>query len=58
MVETSDRVNSTWRGGKVLAGVESFKDEWYTMAEYEESGASLLERKFSCIYSVPLSIGR
>lgn len=41
----AERRFSVWIGGSILASLGSFQQLWISKAEYEEHGASILERK-------------
>ena len=40
-----ERLNATWIGGSILASLATFKTMWIRKDEYEEYGASVVERK-------------
>jgi len=42
---TLERRFSVWIGGSILASLGSFQQMWMSRAEYEEHGASLIQRK-------------
>ena len=42
----SERKFSVWIGGAVLSSISTFESMWVTKAEYEESGATIVHRKF------------
>lgn len=41
----AERRFSTWIGGSILASLGTFQQMWMTKQEYDEHGASLVERK-------------
>nr|ABK26087.1 unknown [Picea sitchensis] len=40
-----ERRFSVWIGGSILASLGSFQQMWFSKAEYEEHGASYIQRK-------------
>ncbi|XP_050235722.1 actin-related protein 4-like [Mercurialis annua] len=42
---TTERRFSVWIGGSILASLGSFQQMWFSKAEYEEHGASYVQRK-------------
>ncbi|KAK1272983.1 Actin-related protein 4 [Acorus gramineus] len=42
---TTERRFSVWIGGSILASLGSFQQMWFSKAEYEEHGASYIQRK-------------
>ncbi|KAH9312208.1 hypothetical protein KI387_027243, partial [Taxus chinensis] len=42
---TTERRYSVWIGGSILASLGSFQQMWFSKAEYEEHGASYIQRK-------------
>ena len=45
VVAPPERKFSVWIGGSYLSSCSTFKDQWITRAEYDESGASIVQRK-------------
>ncbi|GLT71374.1 hypothetical protein SLA2020_434000 [Shorea laevis] len=41
----TERRFSVWIGGSILASLGSFQQMWFSKAEYEEHGASYIQRK-------------
>ncbi|GJP40591.1 hypothetical protein CLOM_g254 [Closterium sp. NIES-68] len=41
------RQYSAWNGGSMLAALSTFKETWISKSEYDESGPSIVHRKFS-----------
>jgi len=41
----SERKFGVWTGGSILGSLGSFHQMWFSKQEYEEHGASLLQRK-------------
>jgi len=41
----SDRANSAWLGGSIVASMGSFHEMWITKQEYAEYGPSIIDRK-------------
>ncbi len=41
----ADRDVSVWKGGSVLASLDSFRESWITAEEYEEYGPSIIHIK-------------
>ncbi|GAV84426.1 Actin domain-containing protein [Cephalotus follicularis] len=42
---TERRFSSVWIGGSILASLGSFQQMWFSKSEYEEHGASYIQRK-------------
>jgi actin-like protein 6A len=42
---TTERRFSVWIGGSILASLGSFQQMWFSKSEYEEHGASYIQRK-------------
>ncbi|GLJ32671.1 hypothetical protein SUGI_0657350 [Cryptomeria japonica] len=42
---TTERRYSVWIGGSILASLGSFQQMWFSKSEYEEHGASYIQRK-------------
>ncbi|AET01217.2 actin-related protein ARP4 [Medicago truncatula] len=38
-------IGSVWIGGSILASLGSFQQMWFSKSEYEEHGASYIQRK-------------
>jgi actin, other eukaryote len=41
-----NRKHSAWTGGSILASLSSFQDKWITKAEYDETGPSIVNKKY------------
>ena len=42
---TAERAHSAWLGGSILGSLGSFPDMWVSKSEYDEFGASIMDRK-------------
>jgi len=47
VIDSPDRKLSAWIGGSAISSISSFKSQWITKAEYEDSGASIIRRKYA-----------
>ena len=45
ITEPSDRTNSVFMGGSILASLNTFKQQWITKEEWEEKGKEVLSQK-------------
>lgn len=45
VIAQKERKYSVWIGGSVLASLSTFKNQWITKAEYEESGSNIMIKK-------------
>jgi actin-related protein len=49
IVAPPERKYSVWIGGSILASLSTFHQMWISMAEYNESGPSIVHRKCFCL---------
>ena len=45
IVAPPERKFSAWIGGSILASLSTFRDNWISKQEYDESGPSIVHRK-------------
>lgn len=50
IISPPDRAISSWNGGCTLAQLDSFNDQWITLAEYEETGVEIVHTKCQYIH--------
>ena len=45
VIAPSERQHSAWSGGSVLASLSTYRQQWISKQEYDESGSSIIHRK-------------
>merc|ERR1712018_422683 len=56
-VAPPERNYSVWIGGSILASLSTFQQMWISKQEYDESGPSIVHRKFSKCISTLVAFG-
>ena len=46
IIAPPERKYSVWIGGSILASLSTFQQMWISKQEYDESGPSIVDRKF------------
>ena len=44
--DSSERKNSIWRGGSLMASLSTFSNFWISKVEYDEAGPSVVHHKY------------
>jgi len=48
VIAPPERKYSVWIGGSILASLSTFEEMWVSKEEYDESGPTIVHRKFKC----------
>ncbi|KAK4907663.1 hypothetical protein LTR28_000428 [Elasticomyces elasticus] len=52
IIAPPERKYSVWIGGSILASLSTFQQMWISKQEYDESGPSIVHRKYAGPYPV------